>query len=475
MSSHRLYAGLGLLASFACVVALAACSTAAPPPAAWQPRPVKLDRALTSFDPQEAKDMLEFCVDLDSQDDLLNDVSVRHTLPDDSIYRPRVASRWGNAAIFDSRVAVNAKSDDPRHDAVHDPDMNGFGPYRNAWTLWKRTTPTRDGRDVYVIAIRGTVFTSRPTVMEDALTTTIPAQYGVEYPPGHYPAIDFAGDMPRAEVHAGFAYGTFSLLFDAQYGVLPVLAKVLKHDDDEIIVTGHSQGAAMATLTQAFFYQAMHASRPELGFGLAGKRYRLKSYVFAQPKPGNAQFAAAFSEITLASNNAFVFNNTLDSVPALPPTIEFLADATEDIPSSGNFLSRAMRRFNHAFDWVRSSVSTHVSNRVAATNAPLNEAFYMNDALIASADIVADTVNTRSSAVSQNFTSAGYVIPLRGDPRAQYDALSQVLIKPDDDAFVQHHAVSYRYLMEISFPEPSEAVSDASLKTLARGASHDMR
>jgi len=57
---------------------------------------------------------------------------------------------------------------------------------------------------------------------------------------------------------------------------------------------------------------------PKDKFGLRDSGFTLKSDVFAQPKPGNWQFAMDFSRIAGSKGTAFVINNNLDWVPQTP-------------------------------------------------------------------------------------------------------------------------------------------------------------
>ena len=45
-----------------------------------------------------------------------------------------------------------------------DPRYNGFGSYQSAWRLYKRLN---ENAGTYAIAIRGTVFSAKPSVVED--------------------------------------------------------------------------------------------------------------------------------------------------------------------------------------------------------------------------------------------------------------------------------------------------------------------
>jgi len=68
-------------------------------------------------------------------------------------------------------------------------------------------------------------------------------------------------------------------------------------------------------------------------FTLRGAAYKLKSYTFAQPRPGNAQFALNFARITGGGATSFALNNTIDPVPMVPTTHSFLVGAFEDSPN----------------------------------------------------------------------------------------------------------------------------------------------
>lgn len=377
------------------------------------------------FDPAEAKDMLEFCVDLDSQDDLVKDLG--QGIPEEqSLYHPRPSARWKK--IADSRELYAP--------GQRDPSKNGFPPFNSAWTLWRQVTPGHGGRNVFAVALRGTVVSSKPSVWEDIVIATIAARNGMEYSNGRYLSITFA-DMPRAEVHAGFAYGAFDTLFDAKYGLLPRLASEA-NAGSLVIVTGHSQGAAMATLVHAFLHYAMQ----ERKFGLGEKNYALKSYVFAQPKPGNSQFGMNFAEIAANRNNAFVFNNTLDPVMQVPLTLQFLADADADMPSNRSVLSLFVRGANNAFNSLRNGI-----DRVFTGN--INEVQHMRDFYLAN-ELERESTSSTPEAVSQTYVPAGTVIPLRGRPKGDYYPGQKV------DDFIQHHATTYRWLLNEYYPAPKD-------------------
>jgi hypothetical protein len=393
------------------------------------------------FNITEVKDMIEFCVDLDSQDDLQNDLN-NAIKQEDSIYNPLInKDRW--EIVVDSRELFKS--------GERQPDKNGFPPFNNAWTLSRLVSAEADKPKIYALAIRGTVMSSNPSVKEDALSTTIAANYGIELPVGSYLPVSFA-DLPRAEVHAGFAYGAFSALFDGTYGILTnlkkygvepgseiiitdgILTNLKKYGVEpgsEIIITGHSQGAAMATLIHAFFHYAMRDKR----FGLGDMNYALKSYVFAQPKPGNNQFSMDFAEIASSRNNAFVLNNTLDSVPQVPLTLQTIDDAVDDLAVVDEMEKMALNALN-LLNPIRSLVSSHIADKIARMQTLKTEDLYFAE------ELTQNRTKNKTEAVSLNYVPAGNIVPLIGDPSGKYYNGQKV------DAFIQHHATTYRKLIE---------------------------
>jgi hypothetical protein len=234
-------------------------------------------------------------------------------------------------------------------------------------------------------------------------------------------------------VHAGFAYGTVSLLFDKDFGVVQKLADLRSHGQlpagSRLIVTGHSQGAAMAALTHALLYTSIHDGQ----FRSTLADLTLTSYMFAQPKPGNHQFGEDFALFATLRGESFVLNNSLDPVTRVPLTIEVPLDADADMDAHTR-LSGGLQTLNALPSKVHAFLSSRASDRIAA--------FVHGDdeTLIDDTACVPLTGQARSSAVSLDFVAVGLLIPLIG----QGDAKSS-------DDFLQHHAVTYRNLYAETF------------------------
>lgn len=387
------------------------------------------------FNYKEAKDFIEFCVELNSQDD-------RNNHPQNPVYVPKFDPKW--RAIYDSREQVartlsgikpdqKCENDGQCNTLKNDPNRNGFGPFQNAWVLYQDTTAT----DTYAIAVRGTVVSNNPTLIEDMLATTVPARDGMEFKKGKFAPVRFS-DLAAAEVHSGFSYGTFMTLFDNDYGILRQLLEVQKIPSGEkIFIVGHSQGAAMTTLLHAFLHYAMRDKQ----FGLGEKGFKLKSYAFAQPKPGNREFSMDFANITQPHNNAIVINNALDPVPKVPFTFELASDWDSDIQGRGFWIS-AIHAVANAGMKIRGLFSNAVEDKIAQTKKIDN--YYHVD------ELAREAKYNVPPGVSLNYASAGLIIPLDGYAVNKRDVTTPYVSQPNDP-FIQHHAASYRQLLEEKF------------------------
>jgi Lipase (class 3) len=405
----------------------------------------------------EARQFVEFCVDLDSQDDRLNPKNSSTDL-----YVPRIDPALWEVA-YDSRDAVardyidfrdgkspaarsdNRPDDDPwywkklygfitthaaekkivirtKDDVANNPDLNGFGPWQNAWVLYKGKGEFA-GR--YAIAIRGTVFSNAPSAIENAVFQPLAGRQFLSE------KVFFALDKD-ATLHGGFAHATFTLLMDRRYGILQ---HILADEKDRVPATstlyfvGHSQGAAMATLVHAFFFTEQYlaettGSDPLL---LKGRRFRLKSYTFAQPKPGDYAFAAEFARYTQEPDTAIVINNHIDPVPKVPLTLQSTSDLEGDFPGA-TVLSRVLRTVGGLGKFLRGMLSVALDDMTREDAAGYGN-FYEWKTI--------GPLNSKKRESSWNFVPAGHVILVYGTP----------LTTPASDYFFQHHATTYRDLI----------------------------
>jgi hypothetical protein len=406
------------------------------------------DTAIGGFRRDEALQFIEFCVELDNQDD-------RAKRPHDQNLNPMIdPALWDPAPLFDSRDAVAddafgyakdpgnvlyqhwtklysaiVSKADLKYSAgwtastiASDPDLNGFGPWENAWLLYRGK-----GRmaGAHTIAIRGTVFSDAPSAVENAWFHTVEAVRFLSA------AVQFA-DAANASLHSGFAHASFTLLLDDRYGILRILEERGIPAGSPLYITGHSQGAAMTSLVHAFMYYAMRndeaAEKPV--FGLKGKRYRLKSYGFAQPKPGDYAFNFDFASITQANDAAIVINNTIDAVPQVPMTLQALGDLTGDF-KGGGVAERTIQFLSSAGSGIRRTIAL-VAEPFEKRSAEGYGYFYHYAELT---DNGTHPLGSDTTASTWNFAPAGHVLFVYGTPG------------DPADTFLQHHAWTYRRLI----------------------------
>jgi hypothetical protein len=419
----------------------------------WNDVIVRVLAAPGGYVHQEASAFIEFCVELDSQDD-------RNEHPDSDVFKPRIDTQhW--RPVYDSRAAVAADymqykarpnppvsagdtaDDDLSHWAKlyslieraaarrkieiqnatvieNNPDLNGFGPWQSAWILYKGVG-SNTGR--YAIAIRGTVFSNSPSAIEDALFQPV---VGRDFLSAD---VSFTRNG-NATIHSGFLHATFTLLFDRRYGILQILKDRQVEPASMLYIVGHSQGAAMATLVHAFLFNALDNAEtsPNDPLGLKGARYRLKSYAFAQPKPGNYPFAAEFARYTQTLDTAIVINNDIDPVPKVPMTMQSTADLETDF--HGRFLvANVIRSVGGVGKALRSAISELCEP--FTRRSAMGYGYYYNWS-----QLHVKATNDRAG-WSWEFVPAGRVIIVFGTPIAD----------PGSDIFFQHHATTYRDLL----------------------------
>lgn len=114
------------------------------------------------------------------------------------------------------------------------------------------------------------------------------------------------GDSLYASVHAGYAL-TIVLLSESIIEQVKALNKKGIH---QIIITGHSQGGALATMTRAFLE---HLPEQRLS-----SKNIYKTYAFAPPMCGNSEFAEEYNAEFGDQNTSFSIINPKDIVPYLP-------------------------------------------------------------------------------------------------------------------------------------------------------------
>lgn len=366
------------------------------------------------FSLAEAKAALEFCIALDYG--LKNEY-----IP--PVPKPSNAAGWEE--VFPVAETLPANSI-PQH----------IGRYENAWKLYRKT-----GSNIYVVAIRGTV-DSKESIADDLIATSV-ADYPARLPVNDTQMLSFwLAATPQSETHLGWTYSMAALMFSEDHtagesaaGILQILRERVPAGS-RILITGHSQGAAIATLVHAFLHYALVDPTDRYRIGHRG--YTLKSYVFAQPKPGNWQFAMDFSRI--ANGQAFVINNDRDWVPQTPLSIQFpdepgtyLLAQIANQPSLSGLINFGLGLGDLGLGMgQRATIALHVENDTAK-------------AAFKETNIDPRYLETRVPTIpaySINYGLAGTQVPVFGSALPPGTIVS-------DGPMSQHHGPTYRTLLEL--------------------------
>ena len=401
--------------AFALCAMLPACAALTVPLSEPEPREA-VDtswRTGGGFDMAEALAALEFCIALDYGDQYVPGRK------DDGLDVQNLSNAAGWVQIFPDN-----------HTALPD----DIGRFHNAWKLYHKA-----GSDIYVVAVRGTI--ADKGSIADNLVATSTADYPVRMTINNAQMLQFyLAATPQSETHLGFTYAMAAVMFNeddssgrARAGILQILRDRVPAGS-RILVTGHSQGAAVATLVHAFLHYALVDEHDK--FAIARKGFTLKSYVFAQPKPGNWQFAMDFARI--ANGQAFVINNDRDWVPQVPLSIQFF-----DEP--GTYLLGQLANNPGLPGLINLGLGVGELGLGAGRRAAI--------ALRVENDTIKNTLRQMTilqrylekpqpelPAYSINYSLAGTLVPVFGSASRR--------IPPDSSGMAEHHGPSYRMLLE---------------------------
>ena len=182
------------------------------------------------------------------------------------------------------------------------------GPLDNRWELW-----TNSSKSIMVISIRGT--TQKPiSWLENFYSAMVPAKGSIQLNDSTTFNYTLAAD-PKATVHVGWTIGLGTMAPDI---ITRLKDFNSQHHTKQLIVTGHSQGGAIAFLLRSYLHYEQQAGRLPADL-------LLKSYNSAAPKPGNLYYTYDYDYIT-RNGWGFTIVNALDWVPETPFSIQTLRD-----------------------------------------------------------------------------------------------------------------------------------------------------
>lgn len=208
-------------------------------------------------------------------------------------------------------------------------DSQSIGPFDNRWQLAKSP------QGQFAVLVRGTV-AEAGSVIDDLLSVMIPANAQIEISSLTWNYQLAAASNANAGIHLGFTLAMLILTYDPLKGILWKLLETVPAGSD-VFIAGHSQGAAIATLLRSYLHYLNLFDRTQMG-----TFYNYKSYVFAQPKPGNDLYGIDYDAVASNSGLAFTVNNSQDWVPQVPFTIEILSDINVPNPVSVELGSHAL-------------------------------------------------------------------------------------------------------------------------------------
>ncbi|MDV6224353.1 lipase family protein [Flavitalea sp. BT771] len=185
--------------------------------------------------------------------------------------------------------------------------------FKNRWSMWYR----RD-RKVAVISIRGTI-ADAASWLANFYAALVPANGVLQLSDSNVFAYQLAADE-KAMVHVGWLV---SLGFLAP-SMVQQIRKAYEKGIHDFIISGHSQGGAIAFLTSSYLHYLVE--KEQLPSDIV-----FKTYCSAGPKPGNLYYAYDFDFIT---RNGWGFNvvNAADWVPESPFSIQTVADFNKTNP-----------------------------------------------------------------------------------------------------------------------------------------------
>ena len=300
-------------------------------------------------------------------------------------------------------------------------------PFTEKWQLWQNTA------GAYATVIRGTVY-DPGSILEDLLAFLALAAGSVTVGPYRIDYKFAAGS--HASVTVGFALGALLILKDPANGILKQLAELVPAGS-QIYVAGHSQGAAVGTLVRSYLEYAADSPRD--------KNYSYKTYVYAQPKPGNDHYASDFENSF--SNRGFTFcvNNSLDWVPQVPFTIEIPSDINTPNPLSNLTVmsSTVLTTLSGFGNEARAFVVDRVRPRLQAKAVALVGVVRSHGASGAAEGLAPEILTAHGFdipiAPSLNFVNAGSPIALIGTPCSGEQC---------KDIFFEHHTATYYAMLK---------------------------
>jgi hypothetical protein len=305
--------------------------------------------------------------------------------------------------------------------------------------------------------VRGTV-ESAASILADLLFPLINARFDVKLGSISLPfylARDEGDSAVKAGVHSGFALSLLLMLFTTDRPLFSTLVQLSLQSGNDVYVTGHSQGASIATLLTSL---VRHST-------LFFKGPVYKTYTFAPAKAGNDHYAYDYARLAAVDGFGWAVMSTQDWVPQAPFSLEWISDLNTPNPLRGFggtanpeamiTLGSEVADGESAVNRVRDDQVKRLKGRVESVSRRLtSETIHLNAADLGAPSAAPITGSTVSDMIQQildqiqtslNYADVGALVPLFADPGGN----------PTDgtkgcqtlDYFWQHHLGNYlKYL-----------------------------
>lgn len=280
---------------------------------------------------------------------------------------------------------------------------------------------------VVVLELRGTV--NKPeSWLENFYAGMVPARGSLKLT-NDYTFNYKVAEQENAAVHVGWLLGTGFL----SRVYLPVLDSLVDKGYNNIIVTGHSQGGALAFLNTSFLhYYYQKKQRPVV----------LKAYASAAPKPGNQFYAYDFDFIT-RNGMGFRVVNAADWVPETPFSLQTLKDFNAVNPFTDAKATIKKQKF-----FVRLYMN-NVYKKLDGSSAKAARKFrkYLGEKMYSLASKSLPGYEKPTLNFSMNYATAGTPIVLPTDT-----AYHQQFTFDGKNVFVHHMYKPYIHLLDQYYP-----------------------
>lgn len=295
-----------------------------------------------------------------------------------------------------------------------------IGPLLNRWELWTGDNQTA------VISIRGTT-SEQVSWLENFYAAMVPATGQLHIDDSTTFKYNLA-QSPKAAVHIGWLLGMAYL----SKTIVPQINELYhKQGIKNIIIMGHSQGAAIAYLLRSHLASLQQQN-------IIPANITFKTYCSAPPKPGNVYYAYDYNYLTRGGWGIAV-TNAADWVPQTPFSIQTLNDFTDLNPFGGIDAATKGQSF-----FVNLYIK-HVYNRLRKPplRAVKNNQKYLGHMVYKFIKKTLPQLQEPNYAPTNQYTSCGVPVMLMPD-----EAYRQKFPDNPKNVFTHHMFWPYYYLME---------------------------